>query len=536
MPRAQLYATMAGLLVALLLAALDQTIVSTAMPRIVADLLGFEHYAWATTAYLLTSTAVVPIVGKLSDMYGSRRFLLGGSAFFVFASILCGLSQDMTQLAVFRGLQGIGGGMIFAITMVVASALFPPTERAKVQGIFSSTFGIASVAGPLLGGYLTDTVGWRYVFYVNVPVGLFAVAVLWFAYKDFNVQARRRHALDYLGSVLLIVGVVSLLLGLTWGGHDYAWTSPVIIGLFATFLLCFASFLAVERRAPEPIVPLELFRIHEVTMVSILGALSMAGNFGAAIFVPLFIQAVIGASAAQSGTVLAPMMLAMVLASIVGGQVIGRMGRYKMICVGGLVTSTIAMYLLAFMDVNTDYWTVIVNMVILGLGMGSTFPCFNLAAQNAVELRQIGVATALVQFIRSIGATVFAAVLGSMLAHNYAPALMEALPPQVRAILPAEEMRLLSNPQALLNPDAADAIRATLAQLGPVGAQNADAVLTAIRVALASSLHTVFLASAVIMTISTVLSLFMRDVPLRKTFARDEDVLEKKLIPQPVRE
>jgi EmrB/QacA subfamily drug resistance transporter len=533
MPRAQLYATMAGLLVSILLAALDQTIVSTAMPRIVADLKGFEHYAWATTAYLLTSTAVVPIVGKLSDMYGSKRFLIGGSASFVVASVLCGLAQDMTQLAVFRGIQGIGGGMIFAIVMTVSSALFPPAQRAKVQGIFSATFGISSVAGPLLGGFLTDTFGWRSVFLVNVPVGAMAIGVLWFTFTDVGVQGRK-HALDYVGSVLLVIAVFSLLLALTWGGHDYEWGSATIIGLFVLSLVTTVAFLFVEHRAAEPILPLELFKVREVTIAAILGAMLMAGNFGAGLFVPLFIQAVIGTSASQSGTVLAPLMISMVIASIGCGQIVGRVGRYKNITVAGVIMATVGMYLLSAMDVNTDYWVVVRNMIVLGFGMGATFPCFNLAAQNAVELRQIGVVTALVQFIRSIGATVFATVLGSMLAGSYAPALQQALPAQVRQSLPPEQIAQISNPQALLNPEAADAIRSAVAQLGAAGAANADAVLTAIRLALAASLHNVFLASAVIMTIACFVTLLMGDVPLRRSYGHEAESPEKSLVPQPV--
>jgi len=517
---------MAGLMVTILLAALDQTIVGTAMPRIVADLQGFDHYAWATTAYLLTSTAVVPIVGRLSDMYGSKRFLVGGATFFVVTSMFCGLSQDMTQLAIFRGLQGIGGGILFAVTMAVASALFPPAQRAKVQGIFSATFGVASIAGPLLGGYLTDAFTWRSVFYVNVPVGAIAIAVLWSAFTDARM-AGRRHSLDYLGAALLIASVVSLMLALTWGGRDYPWSSPVIAGLFAVASATLAAFIAAERHAPEPILPLDLFRNREVTVCSVLACLSMAGSFAASLFVPLFIQAVIGTSASQSGTVLAPMMVAMVVSSVVCGQVIGRVGRYKSVAIGGIVAATVGMYLLSAMGVDTDYGVVVRNMVILGAGVGATFPCFNLAAQNAVGLHQIGVATALVQFLRSIGATVFAALLGSMLANGYAPALAQALPPEVRSALGGSQAAIFSNPEALLNPGAARELHGVLDQLGPSGPNLTDTVLEAIRFALATSLQHVFLTGAVVLAIATALSFLLRDVPLRRTFGADETFVER---------
>src|SRR3977135_4297296 len=247
LPRRDLILTVIGLMLGLLLAALDQTIVGTAMPRIVSELHGFEHYAWVTTAYLLTSTAVVPISGKLSDLYGRKMFLLGTSPLFVVTSALCGLSQDMTQLIIFRGLQGLAGGVLTSTVFTVISQIFPPAERGRIQGGFSGIFGLASIVGPLLGGYLTDNLSWRWVFYVNLPVGLIALTVLWFSFPNIRPVVRERR-IDYLGAVTLVAGVVPLLLALSWGGNDYPWSSPEILGMFALAAVMLIIFIQVESR------------------------------------------------------------------------------------------------------------------------------------------------------------------------------------------------------------------------------------------------------------------------------------------------
>jgi EmrB/QacA subfamily drug resistance transporter len=517
LPKGQVIATMIGLLVTMLLAALDQTIVGTAMPRIVADLHGFEHYAWATTAYMLTSTAMTPIVGKLTDAYGRKPFLLAGAASFVLTSMLCGLAQDMTQLAIFRGLQGAAGGVILSTVMTTASVLFPPAQRAKIQGFFSATFGLASIAGPILGGYLTDTLSWRSVFYVNVPVGIIAMLVLWFAFTDVPTAARK-HQIDYLGAGVLVAAIVPFLLALSWGGHDYDWLSPQIIGLLVFAAAMTAIFLMIEARAAEPIIPLGLMGNRNVAVSSVASGLISAGMFGGVLFVPLFIQAIIGSTATESGTALAPMMIAMVVTSILGGQVIGRIGRVKVVAVSGVIASTLGLLLMSGMGTNTDYPTIVRNMVIFGLGLGATMPCFNLAAQNAVGISQIGVSTSLVQFLRSIGGTIGAAVLGTMLTNGFGSALQHAVPASVVQVLPPERLAQISNPQAILNPDAAEAIRQTFLQIGPQGAAAYDALVGAIKIALASSLHDVFLAGAVLMGLSIVVTAMLKDTPLRRTF------------------
>jgi EmrB/QacA subfamily drug resistance transporter len=515
LPRRALILTVIGLMLALLLAALDQTIVGTAMPRIVADLQGFEHYAWVTTAYLLTSTTVVPISGKLSDMYGRKVFLLGSSAGFVFASALCGLSQDMTQLIVFRGLQGVAGGVLTSTIFTVISQIFPPADRARFQGIFSGIFGFASIVGPLIGGYLTDNFSWRWVFYVNLPIGAIAFTVLWLCFPNIRPSQRSRY-IDYLGASLLVLGIVPLLLALSWGGNDYAWTSPVTLGLFAFATVALIVFGFVEHRSPEPIIPLSLFS-NSIVSVSIGAMMVMAmGMFGTILFIPLFIQGVIGFNATQSGTVLMPLMITMIGASVISGQIISRTGRYKLPGLLGMVLMAFGLFLLAGMGAETPYEIVVRNMIILGLGMGPAMPVFTLAAQNAVRVSQLGVVTSLTQFGRSIGSTLGVALFGSLLTNEFGPAFRAALPTSLTESVPPELLAQFQNPQVLLNPTLADTMRQMLAP------QIIDGLLAAVRTGLVGALHEVFLLGAALGVCGVVLTVFLKELPLRRSYAPEE--------------
>jgi EmrB/QacA subfamily drug resistance transporter len=518
LPRRELVLTVFGLMLGLLLAALDQTIVGTAMPRIIADLHGFEHYAWVTTAYLLTSTAVVPISGKLSDMYGRKQFLLGSAAGFVLTSALCGLSQDMTQLIVFRGLQGVAGGVLTSTVFTVISQIFPPAERGRIQGVFSGIFGLASIIGPLIGGYLTDNLSWRWVFYVNLPVGMVALLVLWFSFPDVRPQ-RGDRKIDFPGALTLVGGVVPLLLALSWGGNDYAWGSPMIIGLFLFGALMLVAFGWVEGRAAEPIIPLSLFR-NPIISISITALVLMAiGMFGTILFVPLFLQGVLGTTATQSGTAMIPMTIVMIGASVIGGQLISRTGHYKIFGVCGMAVTSIGMLLLSGMGPDTDRPTLVRNMVILGLGLGPTMPVFTLSAQNAVSMNQLGVVTSLTQFARSIGSTLGVAVFGALLTNRFAPAFQSALTSEVRAAIPPEQLAQYQNPQALLNPQVAAAMQQSAAALGPQGAAIYGALLAAIQTGLVVALHDVFLLGAILALLGAIVTLFLKELPLRRSYA-----------------
>lgn len=512
----RLYLTVAGLQCALFLAALDQTIVSTAMPRIVADLNGFEHYAWATTAYMLSSTAVVPIVAKLSDMYGRKRFLLGGALSFVLASLLCSLAQDMTQLALLRGLQGIGGGALMASIFTTISLLFSPAQRGKVLGLFSSIYGLASVVGPLMGGFLTDSFGWRWIFLVNVPVGAATLIVLWLAFPDIRLSSNK-HRIDFLGAFLLVVGVVPLLLALSWGGQEYAWSSPQILGMFAFSFVMLTAFVFTERRADEPIIPLRM--LHNRTIVAALISLVCLamGMFGTILYVPLYLQAVVGLSATESGTALIPMMLSLVLVSIISGQLISRSGHYKWIGVLGLGVASVGLLLLSGMGPDTGYTTAVRNMMVVGAGLGLAMPVHVLAAQNCVHVSEIGVVTGLTQFFRSIGGTAGAAIMGSVLINRFAPAFHVALPEQTQALLSPAILTELENPQVLLHPRAAEQIRQALTAVDAPGIDLFSQVIESVRVGLTGALHDVFLAAAIVLALGALATLVIQEVELRKT-------------------
>jgi EmrB/QacA subfamily drug resistance transporter len=518
LPRRALILTVGGLMLTLLLAALDQTIVGTAMPRIIADLHGFEQYAWVTTAYLLTSTAVVPISGKLSDMYGRKLFLCGSTAGFVLTSALCGLSQDMNQLIVFRGLQGVAGGVLTSTIFTVISQIFPPAERARFQGLFSGMFGLASIIGPLVGGYLTDNLSWRWVFYVNLPIGILALFVLLRSFPNIKPVARARN-IDFLGSGLLVLGVVPLLLALSWGGNSYAWDSPIIVGLFVLSAVVLVVFGLVESRAIEPIIPLGLFK-NSIVSVSIVAMVLMAmGMFGTILFIPLYIQGVIGANATQSGTVLMPMMMTMIGSSVIAGQIIGRTGRYKLPGLFGMTVTAIGLYLLSQMGADADYLTVTRNMIIVGLGMGPTMPVFTLAAQNAVKVSQLGVVTSLTQFARSMGSTIGVAIFGSILTSQFTPAFHAALSAEVVNGVPQAILSRFDNPQLLISPEVAATLRDQVLAVGTEGGRLYEALYAAIRTGLVVALHDVFMVGAALSVLGIIAVLFLKEIPLRKSFA-----------------
>ena len=504
-------ASMAGVIAAMLMAALDGTIVGTAMPHVIADLHGFEHYAAVTTVYMLASTTIVPIVGKLSDLYGRRPFLLAGVAIFVVASALCGAAATMTQLVVFRGLQGIGAGFSQAMAFTTIADLFPPARRGRIAGIMGAVFGLSSVIGPAIGGFLTDGPGWRWCFYVNVPTGIAAFGILYFAFPHRVAEKKHRPTIDWLGALTLVLSVVPLLLALSWGGRDYSWTSATIVALLSGGLAMAVVFFAVERRAPEAILPPALFRNRVVWTSAATSTVLSFAMFGTLLFIPLFIQGVIGTSAARSGAVMTPMMFAIIAASIGAGQLITRLGRYRALAIGGVLVTSAGLFLLAGMTVTTTYGTVLRNMMIVGVGLGITMPVFMIAAQNAVAVTDVGIATSAIQFTRSMGGSVGAAIFGAVLSNRFAHAFQAALPPPVASRIPPELLAQFANPQALMNPETAARMR----EAGPQAVQMMAPILAAVKQALARSIADVFLVGAVLTALGTLFALRLVDLPLR---------------------
>jgi EmrB/QacA subfamily drug resistance transporter len=410
----KLVLTVVGLLLTLLLAALDQTIVATALPRITQDLGGFDHYTWITTAYLVTSTVLVPIAGRLSDQLGRKPLLIGSAVAFLASSLLCAQAQDFAQLVAARALQGLSGGAITAAVFATVPTLFSPQSRARIIGLFTGTYGLASIIGPLIGGIVTDTVGWRGVFYLNLPIGLVALALVITAFRP-QLVARERPRIDYVGGATLVLGSAPLLLALSLGGHDLAWTSPLLLGLVLLGALLLAVFVRTEMRAAQPVLPLGLLRSRSVGVASLGMVFMSAALFATSLFTPLFVQSVIGSSATGSGSVLAPMMLAFVLASVVAGQLLARFPRYRAVGLAGLLLAATGQLLMTGMGADTGYAVVARNLVVIGFGLGSALAAFVVAGQNAVPLTLVGVATALGTFARATGSTLSSAAFGSLL-------------------------------------------------------------------------------------------------------------------------
>ena len=508
--RTRLVLVTIGTMLALLLAALDQTIVGTAMPRIVADLNGLTYYTLVTTVYLVASTVMVPIAGKLGDLFGRKPFLLTGMIGFVAASALCGLSQNMLELVAFRGIQGVFGGILFATVFTVIGDLYPPQVRARVQGLFGAVFGLSSVLGPTVGGYLTDNLGWRWVFYVNVPVGVLAVLTVASTMPFTRTRASWRD-IDFAGAGLLVLGVAPLLTALTIT-RDHAWTSFEVLGLLGLAALMLVLFFIVEQRGEHPIVPFKLFRDRTFSVSVIAGSLTGFAMFGSIIFVPLIYQGVLGISATNSGQLLTPMMLGLVFASVLSGQLMIRIARYRFIGTAGIAVMLVGMWLLSQVTVGTSRLEVVRDIVIVGAGLGTTFPLYLNAVQSAVSREFLGVATSQIQFWRNMGGTIGTAVLGSLLVERLDANIktqLSGLPAAAANFVPKGSS---SSAQTLFDASKISATRAALpAQLTPLF----DQVLHAIRVGLANSLHEIFLYGGAVLLVALVASLFLKDVPLR---------------------
>ncbi|GAA1908820.1 MDR family MFS transporter [Streptomyces durmitorensis] len=487
---------MMALMVTILLAMLDNMIVSPAMPTIVGDLGGMEHLSWVVTAYMLATAASTPIWGKLGDMYGRKGVFLTSIVIFLLGSVLSGMAQDMGQLIGFRAVQGLGAGGLMVGVMAIIGELVSPRERGKYMGMMTGVMAVAMIGGPLVGGTITDHLGWRWAFYINLPLGAVALAMVTAVLHLPKKKAEGR--IDYLGAALLTVGISSLVLVTTWGGTEYAWTSTVIMELIAIGVVALISFVVVQKKAAEPILPLHIFRSLNFTLMSVIGFLTGFVMFGAMLFLPLYQQAVQGASATNSGLLLLPMLLSMMVVSFFSGRFTTSTGKYKIFPIVGTVLMVLGLFLLSQMDTDTSRFTSGLYMAVLGAGMGCLMQITMLVAQNSVEMKDMGVASSSATLFRTLGSSFGVAIMGALFNHRVEDTMSE------RA---GELGGKVTEQSAQLD---ADSLR-----------QLAAPVRDAYQHAVSAGTHSAFLLGAVIGVAALIAAFFVKEVPLRGAGPKD---------------
>ena len=502
-----------SLMVTLFLAALDQTVVSTATPKILADLQGFDLLPWLFTSYMLTSTVVIPVLGRLGDLYGRKWIMVVGVVVFVVSSVLCGASQSMEALISFRFLQGLGGGAIFACVFATVGDAFSPRDRGKYIGLFAGTFSLAAIIGPTFGGFLTDHGGWRWVFYINLPISLIALPAIL-----VNIPARQEHrqvSIDWLGAVALAGASVAFLLAFVWAGDKYAWDSWQIISLLGASVAGTGLFILVEARAKEPIIPLQLFRNRVFVLSNLIVFMFGLGVFGAFQFLGLFVQTALGASATISGVINTPQAVATLLTSVVGGQVISRYGRYKWQTVFGAVLVCIAMGLMQTLDTDIAKWRITVNVMILGLGFGLVLPTMSVIAQGVVAPQFIGVASSANQFFRQMGAVMGIAIFGSVLSNFYNEGFADRFNAADRAAVGPAIVAQLEDPTLPLNKGVYQVVQAKV-----LGLPDGPALLTRSQDAqsesVAEATRLIYLGALAAALACLAFALVLDEVPLRR--------------------
>jgi EmrB/QacA subfamily drug resistance transporter len=466
----------------------------------------------------LTSTVMVPIYGKLSDIFGRKPIFLIGVVLFLVGSAASGASQTMNQLIAFRAFQGLGAAALMPIAIAVVGDLFTPRERGKWQGVTGGVFGLSSILGPTVGGWITDHSTWRWVFYVNLPIGIIALLVLIFLMPTLRSKNAGKVSIDYLGALLLIFWTVPLLLGFTWAGSQYAWFSWQIISLFAGVIVFLALFILyearLERQNAQPIIGPSLFKNRIFSVSLLVTMITSMGMFGSILFLPLYAQGVLGISATNSGLLLSPLMIGLIFSSVVSGQLVSRFGKYKWIAFVGMAITIGGSLLLLRLDVNSTNTDLIIAMIVLGLGLGFSMSLYTVIVQNALPTK-IGQATSALTFFRSIGATIAVAAMGSILTTAYVPGFHNAIPAQIKAVVPAKALSVFDNPNVLLSSDIQKQLLAGFSAFGPQGKALYAQLMEAVKVGLTSGIHNVFVLSTVLMCVGFIAIFFLQEIPLR---------------------
>ncbi len=513
---------MAAIITAMFFSSINQTIVGVALPRIIARLGGMDYYTWIITIYLLTSTISTILVGKLSDIYGRKYFILSGIVIFMAGAFLSGTSKDIIHLIIYRGIQGLGAGIIMATAYTAIGDLFSPRERGRWSGIMSAVFGMSSIVGPGLGGYIVDHLDWHWVFWLFLPLGVIAFFMILVLFP--KVERQEAQSIDYPGSLLLTLTIVPMLLAFSWAGTKYSWNSSVILGLFAFTSAALALFIFTETKVKTPVLPLTLFKSSVVTISNIIGFIMNAGMMGALMYMPFYVQGVMGVSPTYAGYVTMPMSISMLALSAYTGRQMTKTGRYKSLALIGMAVMVLGMLI---MTVMKSIPVAVLSMIIFGFGLGLGMPVFMLAVQNVVDPKDLGVATASVQLFRSLGGTIGIAVMGTVLSTNIADKMNGLIASHGGGISFAgleqgvsENLVQSLNPQLLLDPSKLSAIQNSL----PAPAQLVFVQLTeALRQALASALSSVFLTGAILMAVALVLTFFLKELPLRTTVGKVTD-------------
>lgn len=501
---------LATVMLTMFFSSMDQTVVSTAIPTIISKLHGFSLYAWLFSAYMLTSAVTVPIYGKLSDVYGRKPFYLFGLIMFGLGSAICGQAHTMIELVIARGIQGIGAGAMMSMPRATIGDIFNPKERGRWMGLMGAIFGLSSILGPTLGGWITDSLSWRWVFYINLPFAVLAIiGVFVFLPK---VRTDHNAKIDWVGSLLLILGLVPILLGFTWAGTKYAWGSPTELMLFISGVAVIGLFLWFERKTANPVITPILFKNRIFSMSLILGVLISMAMFGSVMFLPLFVQGVIGLNAQNSGLVMAPMMISFIAGSVVSGQIMSKTGKYRRLAHVAAVFIVIGTALLTMMTVNTTYANVIVNMILLGLGIGGLMPLLNVAVQNAFPYKMVGTVNSTQQFVASLGGVIASPIFGSVLNRGFQNKLTDTLPKQLQQ---SGGMLSKLNPQSLFTAQAQQAMASKFNQFGAAGKTLYHQFLHAIKVSLTHGMTEIFVVALVSAVLCFIGTFFLPEVNLK---------------------